>query len=219
MPKLKQATVQRTVTEAKTEVEGLSLLKTVCEAGKQCPEVQNAPLALQALTGLQSAVTAADASLTAKMNLAASLVAAIKLMYEDYHLVLLAARSYEAAVAGIAKGSAVIINKAGLKARLPVTTTTVLGKVTLLNSKAGKHPAEALLTWRAGPGATGYAIEVNFTPQSPSGPWAALTSGTGRRRTVKGPVPGCQFLARVASLGSDGTQSEWSDPILCTAAF
>ena len=219
MPNPKPATVQRTVTEVTKEVEGLTLLQAVCDAGKQCQDVQNSPFCLQALTGLQAAVTTADGSLTDKMKLATALVAAIKVMHEDYHLVLLAARSYESAVAGIAKGSAVIINKAGLKARLPVSTTTALGKVTLLFTKAGKHSAEAILSWRAGPGATGYALEVNFTPQSPSGPWTALTSGTGRRRTVKGPTPGGQFLARVASLGSGGTQSEWSDPILCTAAF
>jgi hypothetical protein len=34
---------------------------------------------------------------------------------------------------------------------------------------------------------------------------------------VKGPVPGCQFLVQIAALGSDGTQSDWSDAILATA--
>jgi hypothetical protein len=34
---------------------------------------------------------------------------------------------------------------------------------------------------------------------------------------VKAPAAGAQFLARVAALSSDGTQSDWSDPILATA--
>jgi hypothetical protein len=81
----------------------------------------------------------------------------------------------------------------------------------------GKRSTEAILTWPAAPGATGYAIEVNFTPQAPNGTWVALTSGTGRRRIVKAPTPQAQFLARVASLGSGGTQADWSDPVMCTA--
>jgi hypothetical protein len=66
-------------------------------------------------------------------------------------------------------------------------------------------------------GATGYAIELNFTPQNPGGPWFAVTPGSRRKRAVKGPGPGAQFLARIASLGGNGEQAEWSDPILVTA--
>jgi hypothetical protein len=54
-----------------------------------------------------------------------------------------------------------------------------LGKVSVLHRKPGKHSAESILSWPAAPGATGgYAIEVNYTPQNPQGPWTALTSGT-----------------------------------------
>jgi hypothetical protein len=76
---------------------------------------------------------------------------------------------------------------------------------------------EAIVSWPAAPGATGYAIEVNFTPQAPNAVWTALTSGTGRRRVVKAPAPQAQLLVRVASLGSGGTQAEWSDPAMATA--
>jgi hypothetical protein len=41
--------------------------------------------------------------------------------------------------------------------------------------------------------------------------------GSGRRRVVKAPTAGAQFLARVAALASDGTQSDWSETILATA--
>jgi hypothetical protein len=91
--------------------------------------------------------------------------------------------------------------------------------VAVVHSKPWKHPMEAQLTWPRAPGATGYAIEVNYTPQNPTGPWTALISGTGRRRIVKATAPGAQLLARVAALGSDGAQSDWSDPILVTTSF
>jgi hypothetical protein len=110
-----------------------------------------------------------------------------------------------------------VINKAGLLSRDQKTPAAALGKVTVVHTKPGKHPTEAILSWPAGPGATGYAIEVNFTPQNPTGTWVGLTSGSSRRRVVKGPTPGCQFLARVASLGSDGTQGDWYDAVLATA--
>jgi hypothetical protein len=110
----------------------------------------------------------------------------------------------------------VVITEAGCLARGPKAGATALGAVTAVRCKPGKRPAEAILSWPAGPGATAYAIEVSFTPDSPTGPWTALRSGAGRRRVVRAPAPGAQLLARVASLGSDGTQSEWSDVILAT---
>ena len=64
--------------------------------------------------------------------------------------------------------------------------------------------------------ATGYAIEVNYTPADPTGPWTAPKPGAGRRRVVKTPVPASQLLVRVAALDSHGTQTDWSDAILAT---
>jgi hypothetical protein len=42
---------------------------------------------------------------------------------------------------------------------------------------------EALLTWPAAPGATGYAIEVNWSPTVPNGTWvrAQATGSTESR--------------------------------------
>ena len=81
----------------------------------------------------------------------------------------------------------------------------------------GKALKEAVLHWPAVAGATSYAIQVNWTPAAPAGPWVALASGTSRRRVVTAPTAGAQFLAQVAGIASDGTQSEWCDAILVTA--
>ncbi len=59
---------------------------------------------------------------------------------------------------------------------------------------------------------------MNVTPQNPAGTWTAIAPGSSRRRVVKGPAPASQILARVAAVGSDGTQSDWSDPLLVTTA-
>jgi hypothetical protein len=212
-------TVRRTVPRNKSVAEGLAILDSTCGAGAQCAEVQASPVGTQTLAALKSAVATSKKSLASKLDLATALMAAIKAMYGDYALVLVAARTYESAVAGIAQGDATVINKAGCVARVVAPPQTALGKVSVVHGKPWKHSSEGLLTWPRGPGATGYAIQVNFTPQNPAGPWDNLISGTGRRRIVKAPTPGAQFLARVASLGSDGTQSEWSDPVLVTTAF
>lgn len=197
----------------------LATLATMCSAGAQCTQVQSSPVALQALAVLKAAVTTAQASLTNKLNLVAALVAAMKANNIDLLALGPAVRSYEAAVGVLADGDASIITKAGCLSRDAKTPASALEKVSVVRTKPGKHSSEAIITWPKAPGATGYAIQVNFTPQTPAGPWTALTSGTGRRRTVKGPTPGAQFLVQVASLGSGGTQAEWSDPILAVAAF
>jgi hypothetical protein len=212
------ARIVRTVPDETPVSDGLLALGNVCVAGKQCPEVQGSPVALAALTALEATVATAGASLAGKLQLATALMTAIEVLHADYEAVLIAARTYESAVAGVAVGDAAIIAKAGLRPRATRTPATQLGKVSEVHSQPGKHPAESILAWPPGPGATAYAIEVSFTPQDPTAPWTALTSGSGRRRTVKGPTPGCQILARVASLASDGTQSEWSDVVLATTA-
>jgi hypothetical protein len=214
------ASVRHTPLRGKPMAECLSALGTMCDAGTQCAEVQASQVALQALGGLKSAVTTASTSLSAKQSLAQALLAAMKALGIDFIAVSEALRVYEAAVGAIAHGDASIINKAGCQSRVQGTpAASPLGKVSVVHGKPWKHSAESLLTWPRGPGATGYAIQVNFTPQNPAGTWDNLIPGTGRRRIVKAPAPGAQFLARVASLGSGGTQSEWSDPVLVTTAF
>ena len=174
-------------------------------------------LALQAVTLLQKAVTTCNGSLGNRLSLAQALATAIKVLAGNFGQVTTALTTYETAVNAMANGDASIISKAGCLASGPKPGPTALGPVTVVHSKPGKTPAESILSWPPGPGATGYALQVNFTPQSPTGPWTTLTSGTGRRRIVKAPAPGAQFLAQVASLGTDGTQSAWSVAILATA--
>ena len=210
------ATVRHTPLRGKTVPECLSTIDTICSTAAQSPDVQASPVALQALSALQKAVTASHASVSARQSLAQALLIAMKAMASDFATVKVMLDTYEAAVNALAAGSPTIINKAGLLTRDGKPPPTALGKVTVVHTKPGKHATEAILSWPAGPGATGYAIEVNYTPQNPAGTWTALTSGTGRRRVVKSPTPASQLLARVASLGSDGTQADWSDPVLVT---
>jgi hypothetical protein len=216
-PNPKPATVRRSLLNNKSVAAGLSALDATCSAGAQCPEVQAAPVAQQALVLLQKAVTTANGSLTAKLGAAQALATAQKALMADYKAVRIALTTYESAVAAIAGGSATVINKAGLLARDPKSPPAALTKVSVVHTKPGKHSMEAIVSWPAAPGATGYAIEVNFTPQAANAVWTALTSGTGRRRVVKAPAPQAQFLVRVASLGSGGIQAEWSDPVMATA--
>jgi hypothetical protein len=209
------ATVRSSLLVGKKVPECIAVLETVCNAGDQCAEVQGSPTTLQVLGLLKEAVKTANTSLTSKLNLAQALLAAAKALNLDFGAAQLALRSYEASVGALARGNANVINKAGLLSRTK-TMPAELGKVAVVHSKPGKHLAEAILSWPVGPGATGYAIEVNFAPHDPSAPWIALKQGSSRRRVVKAPAPASQFLAHVASIAGDGTQSEWSDAILAT---
>ena len=215
-PKPNHATVRRSLLVKKTAAECLSTCDNVCVAGAQSPDVQGSPPCVATLTALQKAVTTAHGSLNNKLALAQALMAAITAVRVDMTGVKVALGAYEASVNAMANGVSAVIQKAGLVSREPKPPALVLGKVSVVHTKVGKHPTEGIIWWPAGPGATGYAIEVNYTPQTPAGPWTALISGAGRRRVVKAPTPGAQLLARVASLGSGGTQSDWSDAVLVT---
>jgi hypothetical protein len=214
-----RATVRRSLLVGKKIPDALSAAANTCSAGAQCTEVQNDPVAKQALGALQTATTTAQGSLTRRQALAQALLAAIQTLGNDFDVVRTTLGTYEMAVNSLANGDAAIINAAGLLSRLQKPPPAALGKVSVVHSKLGKHLGEAIVSWPAGPGATSYAIEVNFTatPQNPAGTWTALASGTGRRRVVKAPTPGAEFQVRVASIGSDGTQSEWSDTATATA--
>ena len=215
-----KALVRHTPLTGQSKAQCLSALATMCSTGAQCAEVQSSPLATQALSGLKSGVDTAQGSLVKKQTADQAQKAAAKVLRIDYQALGPLVRAYEAAVGVIAGGDSGIINKAGLQTRethAPVPGP--LGKVAVVHQKLGKHSSEAIITWPKTQGATGYAIEVNYTPANPSGPWTALISGTGRRRVVKAQAPGGQILVQVAALGSGGTQSEWSTPILVTTAF
>ena len=212
-----RATVRRSLLQGKKIPDALSAAANTCSAGAQCTEVQNDPVAKQALGALQTATTTAQGSLSKRQALAQALLAAIQTLGNDFEVVRTTLGTYEMAVNSLANGDASIINAAGLLSRMQKPPPAALGKVSVVHSKPGKHSGEAIVSWPAGPGATSYAIEVNFTPQTAGGTWTALASGTGRRRVVKAPTPGAEFQVRVASIGSDGTQSEWSDTATATA--
>jgi hypothetical protein len=212
-----RATVRRGLQQGKKAPDFVAAVTTVCSAGAQCPEVTGSQVGAQALGALQSATTKAQGSLSAKEAAVLALLAAIKVLRLDLGALRGALGAYEGAVQMIAAGNASIINKAGLLSRDAKPAAAALGKVTGVHSKPGKLSMEAIVGWPAVPGATGYAIEVNFTPQNASATWTALPSGSSRRRVLKAPTAGAQFLARIAAVASDGTQSDWSDVILATA--
>ena len=217
-PNTKPSTVRRSLLARKSITSGLTSLVATCAQGAQCPEVQASPIASHALTALQKAVGAASTALSSKEAAALALATSTKALTLDFKEVRLALQTYETAVAGLAGGSAAIITNAGLTPRDQKTPPATLTAVAVVHTKPGKRSAEAIVSWPAAPGARGYALEANFAPQAPNPIWTPLASGTGRRRIVKGPSSGAQFLVRVASLGSDGTQADWSAPVVATAS-
>ncbi len=211
------AVVRRNLLTRKSVAAGLSSLTTACTTAATCPQVQASPLAQQALTLLQKSVTTAGASLSTKQSAELALATARKSLQADFKAVRIALTTYETAVQSIAGGSAAVIVAAGLTARDQKPPTATLEPVSIVRTKPGKHPTEAIVTWPAAPGATGYALEVCYAPQATPLAWVALTSGTGRRRVVKAQAVGGQLLVRVAALGSDGTQADWSPAVMATA--
>jgi hypothetical protein len=215
----KHARAKSAVGNKRKIADSLSKLDAVCNAGAVSAEVQASPLSAGALTALIATVGSAKKSLARRLDLLAQLMAATKDLHVDFDKMRAAARTYVVSVDGIAMGDSQVINRAGLEAYTVTVSQGHLEKVKVLHSKPGKHPAEAILTWPAAPGATSYAIEVNLAPNSATNTWIALTPGTSRRRVVKGSAPGASLLARVASLGTGGIQAEWSDPLLVQTAF
>jgi hypothetical protein len=211
-------TVRRSLIAKKKIPDCLTTLDGVCSAGAQSPEVQNSVPAQHALGDLKQSVATARTSLISRVSLAQSLLAAIKTLDTDCKAVKVALRTYESIINAIADGDGAVINRAGLLSRDDRIVPSALGKVTTIQSKPGKLAMEAILSWSRAPGATSYVIEASFTAPGAPVSWAPLTAGSGRRRVVKGPTPSAQFQVRIASLGSDGTQSEWSDPVLVTTA-
>jgi hypothetical protein len=210
-------TVRHTPLSKNRAPEGAATLDKVCAAGAQCAQVQGDPLCKQALTVLQGKTTTLHASVSTKEQAAQTLLAAAKVMGIDLADAGEALVNYEGAVRTVAAGDGSIINAAGLLSRPVKTPEAALAVVENVTGKKGKESAQGIVHWPATAGATSYALQVNFTPQTAGSPYTALGSGTRRNRVVKAPAPGAQFLAQVAAIASDGTQSAWSDAILVTA--
>lgn len=211
------AAVRREMLKGKSPSDAASTLDSVCTTAAQSPEVQASPIATNALTALKQAAAKVAASVDTKKVCAQALATAGKTLSDDMRAAKVALGVFQSIVGSIALGNAAIINKAGLPARDAKPPAAPLERVTGVSSKPGKKKGEAIITWPAASGATGYGLEVNLTPESPAGPWTALTSATGRRRTVKASAPGGEVLVRVCAQGSRGEQAEWSDAILATA--
>ena len=211
-----RATVRRALLQGKKVPDALAAVANACSTGNGCTEVKNDPIASAALAALTSTSSAAQDKLTKYLAAAQAVLATSKDLRSAFATVRTNLTTYETAVNALAHGDAGLINRAGLLARDGHTPAAALGKVSVLHTKLGKHAAEAIISWPAAPGATSYAIEVNVTPQNASGTWTALQSGSSRRRVVKAPTPGAELLVRVAAIGSDGSQSEWSDTLLAT---
>ncbi len=210
-------TVRHTPLNDSRLAQGTATLDKVLSAAAQCQAVQNDPLAKQAVANLQTKVTTLHGSLSSRELVAQALLTAIKVLRLDFDAAKDALVSYEKAVDTVADGDGSIINQAGLLARSTTTTPAALETVAGVTGKRGKQPAQAIVKWPAAAGATSYAVEVNFTPATPAGPWTPVSTSTNRSRVVTAPSAGAQLLARVAALASDGTQGPWSDAILVTA--
>ena len=210
-------TVRHTPLKDNRLPEGAATLDKIVTAGSNCPAVQNDPLAKQAWTNLQGKVTTLHGSLGNKEQIAQTLLAAAKSARIDFDGSKEALVNYEKAVGTVANGNGAVINQAGLLSREVTTPRPALANVEKVTGKRGKQPAQAIVKWPEAAGATSYAVEVNFTPATPTGPFTSLGTATNRTRVVTAPTPGAQFLVRIAPVASNGTQGPWSDAVLVTA--
>jgi hypothetical protein len=194
--------------------DAIDAMQTVCTTAASSQEVQGTPLAAQCCATLTADVAKADTSLTTYNNAKQAFRVATKAFRKDLRQARSSLGFFMGIVNGIAKGEAKIITAAGLIADDGDGGAPGLEKVTKLESHPWKKEATAKLSWPAAGGATSYAVEVNPTPQNPTGPYTPLGTATRRTRILAGAAPGAQLLARVAAVASDGTMSEWSSPIL-----
>jgi hypothetical protein len=209
--------VKRTPLNRHKPAAGVQTLQGVVTSGTASSAVQGSALAKQALADVQTALAPFAAAVTAKTNAEIALDAARKVLTVQFNVAAVAIRSYEVAVSALAGGDPAVITGAGLLTRDAKTPAAALGAVKDLRSTLGKAAKEAFLRWPLVPGATSYAIQVNWTPSAATAVWTALPNGTSRRRLVVAPTQGAQFMAQVAAIRSDGTQSAWCDAILVTA--
>jgi hypothetical protein len=210
------STVKRTPLNVHKAAAGVTTLNATILAGNNSPAVQGDPLTKQALATLATVVGALGTNVNGKANALATLGTSRKALTTQFTAVEVATRAYEQAVNLLSGGDPAIITAAGLLVRDTKTPTAALGAIKDFRSTLGKAAKEAVLHWPAVKGATSYAIQVNWTPATPTGPWTAIPSGSSRRRLIVAPTQGLQFLAQVAAISSDGTQSAWCDAILVT---
>jgi len=195
----------------------LAAIDTTCSTGAACAAVTGSPTCNAAFTAMKGYVATASASLTTYNNARMALQAAITALHKDFGAARTAYGTYMTCVDEVAGGDASIITAAGCTGRLESPPGLPLDKVSKFRSKPWKTSASARLQWAAVPSAANYVVELNPTPENPAGPWSPAGNASPRlTRLVTAPTPGAQMLARVAAIHPDGTQSEWSDPLLVT---
>ena len=195
----------------------LAAMDTMCATASGCAAVTSSATGGAALGSLKTRVGTALSSLVTYNTARKTLSTARAALLKDYKLCRTSAGTFMTCVDEIAVGDATIITQAGCTGRLESAGTTVLEKVTKFRTKPWRLSAEARLQWAGVAGAANYLVELNVTPQNPAGPWVAAGYPSPRlTKVVSAATPGAQMLARVAAIHPDGTQGEWSDPILIT---
>ena len=195
----------------------LAAMDTMCATASGCAPVTSSATGGAALASLKTRVATAQSSLVAFNTARKTLSTARAVLFKDYKLCRTSAGTFMTCVDEIAVGDATVITQAGCTGRLEGAGTTVLEKVTNFRTKPWRLSAEARLQWPRIAGAANYLVELNVTPQNPAGPWVAAGNPSPRRtKVITAATPGAQMLARVAAVRPDGTQGEWSDPILVT---
>jgi hypothetical protein len=211
----KVATVRRGLINRKVPADALSSVGEVCKAGAQCKAVQNSKMAAAALDDLQTALSTANTGMASLQAKKLEYETAERDLERQMRSVKRCLSVYETAVDKVADGDAKVIGDAGLEARTqkpPATLEPVVG----IETRPGKRPCEAYLSWPVAPGATSYAVQVSLAVDAAAPSWNELGTGTSRQRVLKAPTPGAQMLAQVASVARDGTRSAWSNPVLVT---
>ena len=205
-----KSTVNRSALNKKKMPEALTTLTATCASGATCAQVTGSPIANAALTNLGATVTTSTQSVGAATQ--------AKKAQKDFQQVRIAFSTYETAVSGVAGGDAAVIHAAGLDSRPEAPSATPeLTKLEKVTVQPWKLATEARLRWPEMLGAAMYAVQVNFTPATPAGPFTSLGTTTRLTKVVKAPTAGAQFLVQVAAVTSDGTVGEWSDAVLATA--
>jgi hypothetical protein len=212
-----KATVKHTPLNVHKAADGVQKIEAMIAAGTASPDVQGSPVTKQALADVGTAVAPVAATISVKENAIATLNGARKSLTKQFTALEIVTRTYETAVNSLAAGDGAVIAKAGCLTRDQKTPKAALAEVTGVTSKLGKAAKEAVVSWPKVPGATSYALQANFTPATPAGPFTPLPSGSSYRRTITAPAPGAQFLVQIAAVASDGTQSAWCPPYLVTA--
>src|SRR5262245_2981336 len=195
----------------------IAAIETTCATGATCAAVTGSPTCNAAFTALQGYVATAHTSLTTYNNARKALQVASAALQKDFSTARTAYGTYMTCVDEVAHGDASIVTAAGCMGRLESPPVVPLDKVSNFRCKPWKTSASAKLQWTAAPSAANYVVELNPTPQTPAGPWSSAGNASPRlTRVVTAATPGAQMLARVAAIHPDGTQSEWSDPLLVT---